>query len=53
MNDSCIGLESASKELAQVFVLIEVVNVDLVEVAAEHPRVEVVARFAAPCWQVD
>ena len=48
-----VGLEAASKELGQVLELGEVVDVALGQIAAEHPRVQVVARLAAPHRQID
>lgn len=53
MNFACVGLETASKELAEILELGDVVDVDLVEIAVEHPRVEVEARLATPGWQLD
>lgn len=53
MNFACVRLETASKELAEVLELCYVVDVDLFEIAAKHPRVEVEARLATPGGQLD
>lgn len=53
MNFARVGFKTTSKELAEILVMCDVVDVDLVEIAAEHPRVEVEAGFATPCRQFD